>query len=377
VIIKRESTSGRNVAKCLLCGNSLDGITGSIGICPPCVRNRPDECRDRIELVHAESREMFGLPARPVANPDGIECKLCFLRCKPGKNQKGYCGVRHGSKSSMRNDGRSRGLVTFYHDPLPTNCVADWVSAGGTGAGYPHYANDCGPEVGFYNLAVFFEACNLNCLFCQNWSFKTAHLSPRWAKQGTIEDAINDCTSCISFFGGDPAPQLPYAIRITKAVRKKNPDRILRICWETNGASHPSGLKEMTRLSIESGGCVKIDLKAWRPETHRALCGFDNSKILDNFARAAGWASKRLSPPALVASTPLIPGYIDEDEIYRLASFIAGINPDIPYALLAYAPQFVMDDSPTTSAALAQTCLEAAKNAGLTRIRIANEHLLC
>ena len=96
-----------------------------------------------------------------------------------------------------------------------------------------------------------------------------------------------------------------------------------------------------------------------------------------NFARAAEWSSERESPPALVASTPLIPGYIDEDEVYGLACFIARINPDIPYALLGFAPEFLMDDSPTTSIAQAQACLKAAKQAGLTRVRLGNEHLLC
>ena len=276
----------------------------------------------------------------------------------------------------MRTDGRSRALVSFYRDPLPTNCVADWVCAGGTGAGYPHFANDCGPEVGFYNLAVSLEACSLNCLFCQNWSFKKAQLAPKWTDVRTLERQVDDHTSCISFFGGDPGPQLPYAVRLSQAARKKNRGRILRICWETNGAVHPSGLKAMVRLAVKSGGCVKIDLKAWSPAIHRALCGCDNSKILDNFARAFEWSSERLSPPALVASTPLIPDFIDEDEIFRLASFIARINPDIPYALLAFAPQFLMDESPTTSADQARACLKAAKSAGLTRVCIGNEHLL-
>jgi pyruvate formate lyase activating enzyme len=132
----------------------------------------------------------------------------------------------------------------------------------------------------------------------------------------------------------------------------------------------------MIRLSLKSGGCVKIDLKAWNPSTHRALCGTGNSKILENFAIAAEWSAKRSSPPPLIASTPLVPGYIDPDEVYGLASFIAGINPEIPYALLAFAPQFMMEDSPTTSGAQALACLEAAKQAGLTRVRIGNEHLL-
>jgi len=363
--------------KCLLCGKDLNDFACCIGICPSCVRNRPDESRGRIELVHAESREMFGLPVRPAANPDGIDCTLCFHNCRPGKNQKGYCGARHGSKSSMRTDGRSRALVSYYYDPLPTNCVADWVCAGGTGAGYPRFAHDCGPEVGFYNLAVYFEACNLNCLYCQNWSFKKVQLSPIWTKIDTLEKAVNDTTSCVCFFGGDPGPQLPFAVRLSEAARNKNPGRILRICWETNGAMEPAGLKEMTMLAVQSGGCVKIDLKAWNPGTHRALCGCENSKILDNFARAAEWSLERSSPPVLIASTLLVPGYINEDEVYGLASFIAAIDPNMPYVLLAFAPQFLMEDSPTTSVAQARACLKAAKQAGLTRIRLGNEHLLC
>ncbi len=377
MLVRSESISGKAGAKCLLCNGSLEGAATCIRICPSCARNRPEESRERIEQVHSESREMFGLPTHPPANPDGIECNLCVLGCRPGKNQKGYCGVRHGSKSSMRTDGRSRALVSYYYDPLPTNCVADWVCAGGTGEGHPRFANDSGPEVGFYNLGVVFEACNFNCLYCQNWCFRKNQLSPRWSKLETFKNAVTENTSCICFFGGDPGPQLPYAIRVCRAALKENPDKILRICWETNGASNPTWLKKMTKLSIESGGCVKMDLKAWSPGIHRALCGCDNSKILDNFARAAEWSSKRRVPPVLIASTTLVPGYIDVEEIYGLASFIARTDPDIPYALLAYAPQFLMDDSPTTSAAQANACLDAAKQAGLKRVRLGNKHLIC
>lgn len=374
----RKSISKNGEAKCLLCGEQLKGIGTCIGICPSCTRSRPDESRSRIEEIHAESREMFGLPAKPAANPEGTECKLCLHRCRPGKNQKGYCGVRKGGSASHRDDGRSRAIASYYYDPLPTNCVADWVCPGGTGAGYPKFSNDAGPEVGFYNLAVFFEACNFNCLYCQNWSFKKNQLSPpRWLKLETLQEAVTPTTSCICFFGGDPGPQLPFAIRLCEAARRKDPEKIFRICWETNGAMHPSWLRKMTTLSIKSGGCVKIDLKAWSPGTHRALCGWDNAKVLDNFARVAEWASERICPPVLVASTPLIPGYIDEEEVYGLASFIAGINPEIPYALLAFAPQFFMDDSPTTSEAHAAACLEAAKRAGLKNVRLGNKHLLC
>ncbi|HOV86300.1 MAG TPA: radical SAM protein, partial [Syntrophobacteraceae bacterium] len=81
-------------------------------------------------------------------------------------------------------------------------------------------------------------------------------------------------------------------------------------------------------------------------------------------------------PPFLVASTLLVPGYVGEDEVRGIASFIAELDPDIPYTLLAFAPQFRMNDFPTTSRDHAESCLEAARSAGLRRIRIGNTHLL-
>ena len=52
------------------------------------------------------------------------------------------------------------------------------------------------------------------------------------------------------------------------------------------------------------------------------------------------------------------------------------IDPDTPYALLAFHPDFIMGDLPPTSREHAERCLAAAEAAGLTRVRLANEHLL-
>jgi pyruvate formate lyase activating enzyme len=296
-----------------------------------------------------------------------------------GRDEPGYCGIRKGTADSYRRDGRERALVSYYYDPIPTNCVADWVCPGGTGAGFPIYAHDRGPEAGFYNLAVFFEACNLNCLYCQNWTFKEslgARPHSSWLSVDDLAGAVNRQTSCICFFGGDPIPQLPYALRVAEQARRNYPERILRICWETNGGMHPAWLKRIARISMESGGCIKMDLKAWRPNIHRALCGFDNRLILENFALLASFAPLRPDPPLVVASTLLTPGYVNEEEIWGLASFIAGINPDIPYVLLAFAPQFRMEDFPTTSREQVDACLDAARKAGLRRVRLGNGHLV-
>jgi pyruvate formate lyase activating enzyme len=66
---------------------------------------------------------------------------------------------------------------------------------------------------------------------------------------------------------------------------------------------------------------------------------------------------------------------VDADQVGKIARFIGQLDPDIPYALLAFHPAHEMDDLRPTSRRQAESCLEAAKAAGLTRVRIGNVHL--
>jgi len=112
---------------------------------------------------------------------------------------------------------------------------------------------------------------------------------------------------------------------------------------------HPALLRQAAELSLNSGGCIKFDLKVWSEELHIALCGVSNKRTLENFRLLAEYVKKRPSSPFLVASTLLVPGYIDTEEISRIAAFISSLSQDIPYTLLAFHPQFMMNDLPPTS----------------------------
>jgi pyruvate formate lyase activating enzyme len=278
--------------------------------------------------------------------------------------------------ASLAGVSATQGNLSWYHDPLPTNCVASRVCAGETGAGYPWFAHRPGPEIGFTNLAVFFRACNFNCLYCQNWHFREDSAAGRLASVEELVADVDECTACICYFGGDPTPQLPFALEASRRARARRNGSILRICWETNGAMSPELLDRMMETAVESGGCVKFDLKAWDPVLHRVLTGMDHARTLENFGRAAGWIALRPVLPVLTASTLMVPGYIDEREIQGIARFVADLNPDIPYSLLAFHPQFRMADLPVTPRPLANRCLAAARQAGLKRVFLGNEHLL-
>jgi pyruvate formate lyase activating enzyme len=243
---------------------------------------------------------------------------------------------------------------------LPTNCVAGWVCAGSR-------------QRGCHNLAVFYASCTLNCLYCQNWHFRqiSAQESAGMSARELAETA-DGRTYCVCFFGGDPASQMPHALTSARLLAGKG----VTVCWETAGTSAPKLLDHALELSLKTGGCVKFDLKARGESLHRVLTGASNRRTLDNFARAARRFEDRPDPPPVLASTLLVPGYVDPEEVRGIARFIARIDPRIPYSLLGFAPRFYMADLPCTSLEHAEAAAAAAREEGLQRVRIGNRHLL-
>ncbi len=377
------------IQRCTLCGARSQLIIEHLGVCGDCVRTRFERAHSRLQAAHAETRRAFGLPEVPPCTADGVPCALCSRSCIIGPEERGYCGLRvstpisgHGVSSGgmvgsaqteataavKRHAGRlhhlagtpARGVLHWYRDPLPTNCVADWVCAGSRRHGY-------------HNLAVFYASCSLNCLFCQNWHFRQVDpVASDGISARELADCANARTFCVCYFGGDPASQMPHALASSQCLAERG----VAVCWETAGTQHPKLMARAVELSMKTGGTVKFDLKAFDERLHVALTGASNRRTLENFTLAAARFSERPEPALVVASTLLVPGYVTPDEVARIARFIAGINPRIPYALLGFAPNFYVPDLPRTSVSHAEAAVAAARAAGLRDVHIGNRHLL-
>ncbi|MGQ9574639.1 MAG: radical SAM protein [Thermoguttaceae bacterium] len=361
---------------CMICSRSSQEISQALGLCAACILQAEPASRLQAAAAHRRLRKRFGLPEAPPQDPQAVGCQRCANACKIGEGRRGYCGVRQVRAGRLEGGGPDDAAVSWYYDPIPTNCVADWVCPASSAAGYPEFTDTEGPEQGYYNLAVFYEACSFDCLFCQNWHFRRFTLRPERHHAAELARAADQRTRCICFFGGDPACQVEHALAAARLARENRQARILRICWETNGSVARGFLDQMCQVSLESGGCIKFDLKAWDEPLHWALCGTSNRSTLANFEHVAGFLSQRPDPPLLVAATLLVSGYVDATQVGRLAGFIARLSPEIPYALLAFHPAFEMTDLPTTSRQQATACLDAARAAGLTRVRLGNIHLI-
>lgn len=364
------------MARCKICHKESNYISSSLGLCVDCIRQDFNRAKPLIAAAHQKTRRAFNLPLKPPRDSRAKICYLCINRCQISNGGYGFCGLRQNVDDKLTGVSSKEANLSFYHDPLPTNCVADWVCPAGTGCGYPDFAYADGPEYGYKNLAVFYHGCSFNCLFCQNWHYREELRSPKRVSAERLAAAADSRTACICYFGGDPTCQLPHSIHTSQIALKQKRNKILRVCWETNGSMNSKLLKPMAKISLESGGCIKFDLKTYTEELNIALCGVSNRQTLANFSALAELSRKRPEPPFLVASTLLVPGYIDADEVSQIARFIASLNPDIPYSLLAFYPCFYFRDLPTTPRKQAEICQEIAKKTGLKKVRIGNVHLL-
>jgi pyruvate formate lyase activating enzyme len=189
---------------------------------------------------------------------------------------------------------------------------------------------------------------------------------------------VDEKTSCICFFGGDPSTQMPHALKTSREAMREAREggRLLRICWETNGRWNPRYAEQAAELSLESGGNIKCDLKTWDESLNMVLCGTSNRASLESFRKIGEtYYGQRPELPVLSASTLLIPGYVDTVEVEKIAEFIADVEPSILYTLLAFYPSYVLDDLPTTSRRQSLDCLKVARK-HLDNVRIGNINLL-
>ena len=330
--------------KCRICGEIASRV---IGVCGKCIKKG----FGNIEEVHRRTREKIGWSYRK-----GVVCKFCERECKIEEGKIGFCGlVRNRGGKLEKVLPWNTALGTYYFDPLPTNCVASYV------------CDLCRKGEKGLNLAVFYGSCNFNCLFCQNYSYREMSIKkmPRM-EVGDLEKALEmEDVKCVCFFGGDPSCNPIHSI----LVGRKALELGKKVCFETNGYFKRPFLKTVLNLVKESEGYFKVDFKAWNEALYKALSFSSPEPVKRCIEMAFNEKVK------LVVSTLIIPGYVEEEEVEKIAEFLSSLDPSIPYILLAFHPSFLMSDLPPTSRELMERCVEVAKDK-LDRVFIGNEWLL-
>jgi pyruvate formate lyase activating enzyme len=361
------------MGKCKICKKEDRTISSFLSLCANCIKENFSQLKDELISLHKKVKERFGIFYQE--KPQGLICDLCVNQCKLKEKDISFCGLRTVRDNQLIGPDKNFANLDYYFDHLPTNCVASFCCAA-AGFGFPEFSYTEKEEYGYKNLAVFFNACSFNCLFCQNYSYHWRTKNKNLINVEDLLEVIDEKTSCVCFFGGDPATHIDFTINFSYRAIKSKKNRILRICWETNGSFNPRYQKDILDILLKTGGTIKFDLKFYSPQLNFALCGRFNKLTLENFSFFAKNFSLRKKFSLVCASTLIIPGYINEEEIEKISSFIAQFDKEIPYSLLGFWPQFYLKDLPPTSWNLMKRCYKVAKKF-LKNVNMANIHLLC
>jgi putative pyruvate formate lyase activating enzyme len=88
---------------------------------------------------------------------------------------------------------------------------------------------------------IFFEGCNFNCAYCQNWSIarmvRGAVADPEHLAK-LIEMRRKQGTTNVNFVGGDPTPHLHTILKVVNAMQGNLP-----VIWNSNMYMTPESMK--------------------------------------------------------------------------------------------------------------------------------------
>jgi len=166
----------------------------------------------------------------------------------------------------------------------------------------------------------------------------------------------------VGYTGGDLACCPDFYIQLTEKIKSRTGN--MHVLFETNGYGLTPG--NLTRLRDSGVDSFWLDIKAFDPQAHKKLCGTDNERILQLPAEmiSLGFQMEVLSL--------FIPGWVEENQLVSIARLLAGIDPQIPFTLLAFFPEYLLKDArPPTVTEMIST-YHSVRDAGIMNMRIGN-----
>lgn len=129
----------------------------------------------------------------------------------------------------------------------------------------------------------------------------------------------------VTLSGGECTASPEFSLAVLEECRKRGIHTAIETCMHT-----PVGVMRAFAQATDS---VIVDLKQIDPQRHKAVTGVDNALILKNFEYLAH------NKQELLVRIPLIPSFTaDGENIAGIASFIEGINKNVPVELINYNP---------------------------------------
>ena len=273
-----------------------------------------------------------------------IRCVACGHRCPILEGQRGVCKVRFNSGGKLYAPwGYVAGLAC---DPIEKK---------------PFFHVEPGSRAFSFGML----GCDLHCGYCQNWVTSQALRDPQAVApvmhvtpERLVRLALDaDAASVVSTYN-EPLITAEWAVAVFKEAKGAG----LAAGFVSNGNATPEVLGYL-RPYLD---LYKVDLKSFHPARYRELGG-RLEPILDSIRRifAMGFW--------LEVVTLVVPGFNDADEqLRRIAGFLAGISPDIPWHVTAFHRDYRMTGPPDTPASTLRRAAAIGQAEGLRYVYAGN-----
>jgi pyruvate formate lyase activating enzyme len=279
---------------------------------------------------------------------DGVQCQTCehFCAIKPG--EAGKCGVRRNVDGALFLIVYAE-PVAVHVDPIEKKPLFHFLPRGDA-------------------LSIGTFGCNFRCPYCQNWQmsqtrdFDDQH--PRLGQKATpealVEICLRDRIPIIAYTYNEPTVFFEYTYDTAKLAHEQG----IKNVYVSNGFMSQAAL-DMIEPYLDG---INVDLKAFTEDFYRDQCQARLEPVKRNIAHIA-----RETDIWVEITTLLIPGLNDsDDELRAMAAWMAEVDPEMPWHVTAFHPDYHMLDRPRTGQHALARAYDIGREAGLQYVFVGN-----
>ena len=275
-----------------------------------------------------------------------VHCFLCGHHCQISDGKFGICNVRENRGGTLYTHAYGK-LVAQNIDPIEKKPLYHFL-----------------PGSSSFSIAAV--GCNFQCGFCQNWQISQVKeakalglRSEEVEPEEVVKQAKRTGSKSISYTYTEPTIFFEYAFEIGQLAKK---DGLYNV-FVTNGYM----TEEMIRMAQPWLDAANIDLKSFNDDYYRKVCKGTLPPVLKSIE-----LMKKLNIWVEV-TTLIVPGQNDsQEELRKIAEFLAGVDPSIPWHISRFYPQYKMEDLGSTPMKTMDQAYGIGKEAGLHYVYLGN-----
>jgi pyruvate formate lyase activating enzyme len=279
---------------------------------------------------------------------DGVQCQACehFCAIKPG--EAGKCGVRRNVDGALYLVVYAE-AIAVHVDPIEKKPLFHFM-----------------PRSDILSIGTY--GCNFHCPFCQNWQMSQArdlddqsdYLGQQALPKALVETCVQKDIPMIAYTYNEPTVFFEYTYDTAKLARQHG----IKNVYVSNGFLSQAAL-DMIEPYLDG---INVDLKAFSEDFYREQCEAQLEPVKRNIAYMA-----QETDIWVEVTTLLIPGLNDSDEeLQAMAAWLAEVDPEMPWHVSAFHPDYQMHDRPRTAQRDLARAYEIGREAGLQYVFVGN-----